>query len=213
MLKTSEAGFKHYWFYFNIEFSSFILIAFSNPTSLSIFVQNVSFMYKKVENYFALLIIFILGFTFHFKYINEFPSNIHAWAQADRYALALGFTKNNLNFFKPQTFILNPQFPYNGKVPMKESITAVDFPIHDYIPAVIMKITGNNSPWIFRLYILLYSFLGLFYLYKLTYLLTNSFYKSIFVLIFTATLCFPPLLGQVKVINKLINNNDDVNCC
>ena len=72
-------------------------------------------------------------------------------------------------------------------VPKENGITAVDFPIHDYIPAVFMKISGINSIWIFRLYILLYSFVGLFYLFKLSYLQTNDTIKSIFILIFAAT--------------------------
>jgi hypothetical protein len=72
-------------------------------------------------------------------------------------------------------------------VPTNNSITAVDFPIHDYIPAVFMKITGMNSPWIFRLYILLYGFIGLYFLYKLAFILTNNHIKSIFILVFAAT--------------------------
>lgn len=142
---------------------------------------------KKLHNYLIFLVILFLGFTFQFKYINEFPSHIHAWAQADRYALSLGFVKNNLNFFNPQTYVLNRQFPFDWKVPSNVGTTAVDFPIHDYIPALIMKITGITSPWVFRLYILLYSFFGFFFLYKLSFLFTNSFYKSFFVLLFAAT--------------------------
>lgn len=120
-------------------------------------------------------------------YFNEFPSHTHAWAQSDRYALALGFVNNNLNFFKPETYVLNHQFPDDWKVPSKVSITVVDFPIHDYIPAILMKVTGIKSVWIFRLYILLYSLIGLFFLYKLSLLLSNDFIKSIFVLLFAST--------------------------
>lgn len=132
-------------------------------------------------------LILILGFVLHKDYINEFPSHIHAWAQADRYALALGFVDNNLNFFKPETFIFNHQFPYDWNVPSKESITPVDFPIHDFIPAIIMKLTSNTSAWIFRLYILIYGFVGLFYLYRLSMLLTADHYKSIFISIIATT--------------------------
>ncbi len=59
------------------------------------------------KNTFILCFIIILGFIYHHKYINEFPSHIHAWAQSDRYALALGFIDNGLNFFKPQTMVYN----------------------------------------------------------------------------------------------------------
>lgn len=144
---------------------------------------------KKRQTLGAVLIILSLGFIFHHKYINEFPSHTHAWTQSDRYALALGFVNNDLNFFKPETFSLlkNNQDPADWKSPAKESITAVDFPLHDYIPALLMKITGNSSPWLFRIYILLYGFAGLLFLYKLSYLWTENFYKSIFIIIFAAT--------------------------
>jgi len=110
---------------------------------------------NKSNTILGLTIILLLAFLFQYRYMNEFPTYIHAWAQSDRYALALGFTNNHLNFFKPQTFIMNPQFPGDFLIPKNESITAVNFPIHDYIPAVIMKLSSIRSPWIFRLYILL----------------------------------------------------------
>lgn len=135
----------------------------------------------------VLFVILAMGLLFHYKYINEFPSHIHAWAQADRYALALGFIHNNFNFFKPETFVLNPSFPNGWRVPISESITAVDFPAHEFIAALVMKVTDIHSPWIFRLYILLYSFAGLLGLFKLTKLLTGSFAKSFLVVVFTAT--------------------------
>ncbi len=135
----------------------------------------------------GLFIIITIGFLFQYKHLNEFPSHIHAWAQSDRYALSLGFIDNGLNFFKPQTFVYNHQFPDNWKVPSATTITAVDFPIHDYLPALVMKILNNTSPLIFRLYILFYSFLGLFFLFKLSLALTNHYLKSGFVVVFAAT--------------------------
>jgi hypothetical protein len=121
------------------------------------------------------------------NYINEFPSHIHAWAQSDRYALAIGFLKNKFDFFHPQTYILNHQFPGGFIVPSENSITAVDFPIHDYIPALLMKLFHTTSPWCFRLYILLYSFIGLFFLYKLANLLGTRIYKSILLIVLAIT--------------------------
>jgi len=137
----------------------------------------------------AIVIILFLGVLFHNKYINEFPSYIHAWSQSDRYALALGFANNDLNFFKPETFSLlkNAEAIDEWKYPSDNSITAVNFPIHDFLPAFFMKITGNSSPFIFRVYILLYSFIGLLFLFKLSQLWTRSFFKSILILIFAAT--------------------------
>ena len=144
-------------------------------------------MKNKLETIGLGIVIIGFGLTFQYKYLNEFPSHIHAWAQADRYALSLGFLENGLDFFKPQTYIYNHQFPHKWEVPSETSITAVDFPIHDYIPAVLMKITGITSPFVFRFYILLYSFIGLFFLFKLSFVITKDYFKSIFVIIFTAT--------------------------
>lgn len=142
---------------------------------------------KKAERYVAISIILVLGLIFNFRYLNEFPSYTHAWAQSDRYALSLGFVKNDLNLAKPQTFVLNHQFPDDWTSPSNQSITAVDFPIHDYIPAIVMKMTGVHAPFVFRIYTLLYSFIGLFFLFKLAHLLTKDFYKACFVLFFAAT--------------------------
>ncbi len=144
-------------------------------------------MKNKFNNITILLIIVFLGVLFHKNFINEYPSNIHAWAQSDRYALAVGFTKNGLNFFKPETFVLNHQFPNNWEKPANTSITAVDFPMHDYIPAVIMKFLNTNAPWVFRLYVLIYSFIGLFFVFQLAKLLTGDFLKSVFITLFAAT--------------------------
>lgn len=144
-------------------------------------------MKKRVENYTVILLIVVIGALFQHKYINEFPSHIHAWAQSDRYALALGFINNHFDFFHPQTFVKNHQFPDDWKNPSNTSITAVDFPIHDYLVALLMKCSGNHSPIVFRLYILLYGFIGLFFLFKLTRCITSDFYKSVFVVVFSTT--------------------------
>jgi len=83
--------------------------------------------------------------------------------------------------------IYNHQFPFWWRVPSEATVTAVDFPIHDYIPAALMKLFGVSSPFVFRLYILLYSFIGLFFLFKLSYFVTKDYIKSVFVVIFSAT--------------------------
>ncbi|TVR42565.1 MAG: hypothetical protein EA392_00200, partial [Cryomorphaceae bacterium] len=125
--------------------------------------------------------------VYNVEYLHDFPSHIHAWAQADRYALALGFVENGLNLFKPQTFLYNHQFPDWWTNPGEHNITAVDFPIHDYSAALLMKVTGSTSPFVFRVYVLLYSVLGLFFLFQLARSVTRSFAASLFVVVFAAT--------------------------
>jgi hypothetical protein len=141
----------------------------------------------RVKDIAAYGLILFLSLWLQRNYISTFPTGIHAWAQSDRYALALGFVDNGLDFFKPQTFVMNHQFPDKYVKPSETSVTAVDFPVHDYIPAVIMSFSGSTSPRIFRLYIMLYSILGLFFLFRLSMLLTDDYLKSVFLVIFALT--------------------------
>ncbi len=144
-------------------------------------------MPKSAKVIVVIIIITAISLLYNYKYLNEFPSHIHAWAQSDRYALSFGFIDNNFDFFKPQNFIYNKQFPDTWETTYDYTITAVDFPIHDFIPAVLMKITGNNSPMIFRLYIFLYSIIGLFFLYKTAYFILKDTLKSSIVILFAST--------------------------
>jgi hypothetical protein len=139
------------------------------------------------KNIAAITLIIALALSYNLGYLNDLPAYIHAWAQADRYALALGFTENGLNFFKPQTFIYNHQFPYWWMRAENHTVTAVDFPLHDYIPAVIMEITGVYEPFIFKGYILLTSIVGLFFLFKLAHLITGRFATALFTIVFAST--------------------------
>jgi len=119
----------------------------------------------------------------------------HAWAMADHFALSLGFLDNGFDFFHPQTYCLNPQFApekatekstsYWSVFPkFPKGITAVDFPIHPYIVAGLMKLLDTRSPSIYRMYMLLLSLVGLFYLFKTILLATRSFAKGLFVILF-----------------------------
>ena len=124
-----------------------------------------------------------------FKYMNEFPVYYHAWAQDDRYALALGFLDNGFDLLHPQTMIYNKQFPDWWETASDNTITAVDFPIHEYLVALLMKLTGTTSPWVFRCWTLIFSILGLIFLYRTALLLTESRLKSLLVAVFA--LCSP----------------------
>lgn len=112
------------------------------------------------------MVLLILGaiFIFHLPAINEFPKYIHAWAQSDYYALAIGFYNNGHNFFLPEGMIYNHQFPGDWLVPNPTTITAVDFPIIPWIVSFLMRMFGTTDPWVFKLVTLLYS-LGSIYLF------------------------------------------------
>ena len=141
-------------------------------------------IYEKI----ALFSLFIcLTFICHKKYLFDYPLYTHAWSQSDRYALANGFVDNDLNLFQPQTSVYNHPIPNNWNTADATRITSVDFPIHDFVPAIFMKIFGNTSPFFFRFYILLYGFLGIYFLYKLAKTFNNSFILSFFIAVFAAT--------------------------
>jgi hypothetical protein len=139
---------------------------------------------KPLHKYIALCVICVISFLLQFKTLNQFPQYIHSWAQCDRYALALGFIDNGGDFFHPQTYVMNNQFPGEFMVPRQTTITSVDFPIHDYVVSFVMRIANSTEPWCFRLYVLLYSMAGLYFLYKLTALFTPSLTRGLFVVLF-----------------------------
>lgn len=141
-------------------------------------------MLKPLHKYIALCVIAVISFLVQFKTLNEFPQYIHSWAACDRYALALGFIDNGGDFFHPQTYVMNNQFPGEFMVPRETTVTSVDFPIHDYLVSFVMRIAQTTAPWCFRLYILLYSIAGLYFLYKLTALFTPCLTRSLFVVLF-----------------------------
>jgi hypothetical protein len=127
-----------------------------------------------------IIVLLFVSIKLHHKEINEFPKHIHAWAQSDYYAISLGFIDNQLDFFHPQNFVQNPQFPDYFKTPKDNGITAADFPIHTYIPAILMKSIGSEDPWVFRSYILFFSLVGLFALFLLIKELGGSDVKAVF---------------------------------
>ncbi len=138
------------------------------------------FTYKQASICVAVLLL-ICCFVYSEKY-TLYPSFIHAWAQADRYALSLCFLENGFDFFHPCTFHYNVQFPSILPQVNERGITAVDFPLNEYIIALLMKITGTTSPVIFRLYTLTYSLVGLLFLVKLSFQLSKSYFMSFAVL-------------------------------
>ncbi len=141
-------------------------------------------MLKPLHNYIALCVIGLVSFLVQIPALNEFPQYIHSWAQCDRYALALGFIDNGEDFFHPQTYVMNNQFPGEFMVPRETTITSVDFPIHDYLVSWVMQMAQTTEPWCFRVYVLLYAIAGLYFLGKLTALLTPCLTRRLFVVLF-----------------------------
>lgn len=135
----------------------------------------------------VILLIVLVGIRFGTGRFNEHPSHIHAWAESDRIALAHGFVDNNLNFFQPQTYTMNHQYPSFFYEQQATSRTSVDFPIHDFVPAVIMKMSGSKDIRIFQTYVLLYSFIGMFFLFRLSELFVKNPFISFGIVFFAIT--------------------------
>ncbi len=149
----------------------------------------------KLKTNIAFTLLFIVASAFlHFKDYNKLPASTHAWAQSDHYALALGFYNDGFDFFHPTTFALDVQFPSKNALENPQGITSVDFPILHYSVAILMKIFGTTAPWVFRMIMLLISFLALFCLFK-----TIKEIKSITVAsIFVSFIMFQPIYAYYQ---------------
>lgn len=132
-----------------------------------------------------LLIIAAVALVISVRHLNEPPAYIHAWAQADNYSLAMGFRHNGCDLFHPQTLIFNKQ--QLGFDDPESLVTGCDLPLHHWVVAVLMSVTGSSQPWVFRGWTLIVAILGLWTLYLLVFVLSYSRAKSLLVATFTAT--------------------------
>lgn len=132
-----------------------------------------NFSNKKSILVLVLCLLAICGLLYH-STINLFPSFIHAWTQSERYAISLQFLNNGFDLFHPATFNLQT---VNG-------ITRMDLPLNEFIVALLMKLFGSTSPFIFRMYTLTVSLIGLTFLYRLAKQITHSELKSYLVVAF-----------------------------
>ena len=129
----------------------------------------------------AAVAIIALSLMLGLRTINDYPAHIHAWAQGDWYAISLGFHQNGFDFFHPETAIYNKQFPGYWMEDYGNTVTSVDFPIHNYIIALLMKLFGTTEPWVYRGWTLLCSMVGLWFLFLLGQRLTSNTVKSLLV--------------------------------
>ena len=130
-----------------------------------------------LQSLFVIAFLFAVSYVIHKDVITEYPKGVHRWSQSDHYAIALGYAENNLNLLKPQTYLLNPPIS-TPEVDTLQGITRVDFPIYHYIVGATMKTTSCPSPFIQRFISLLISLIGLFFLYRLVYQQTRSFWSA-----------------------------------
>lgn len=136
---------------------------------------------KQLPSSILMLAILVIGAGYLFKdTMNKYPAYVHAWTQSDRIAIAQNFQQNGFDLFHPATYNLLT----------KDGITRVDFPIHDYAVAIISSITNTSVVPVFHWYNLIYSIIGLFFLFQLLLLFTKSPMRSILGTTFVFTLPF-----------------------
>ncbi|MFT6167227.1 MAG: hypothetical protein ACJASF_001925 [Vicingaceae bacterium] len=136
---------------------------------------------KQLPSSILMLLILVFGAIYLFNgTMSKYPAYVHAWTQSDRIAIAQNFQENGFDFFHPATYNLLT----------KDGVTQVDFPIHDYFVAVVSSITSQSVVVIFHWYNLIYSLIGLFFLFHFFLLFTKSMMRSIMGTTFIFTLPF-----------------------
>ena len=135
----------------------------------------------------AAIVVLLLGMLLGMRQVRSFPAFTHAWAQADRYAMAIGFVENGHDLFHPQTMIYNKQFPHTWMNDDGSTVTAVDLPLHEYIISLLMSLFGTTAPWVFRCFTWLVSLTGVWFLFLTAQRLTDDLFKSLLVAIVALT--------------------------
>ena len=77
----------------------------------------------------------VLVLVYYWPSLSWMPRGIHAWAQADRLALAFGFYDHGLNFFRPRTLTLASI----------DGVAGVEFPLLPYLAALGAKVLGRGA--------------------------------------------------------------------
>jgi len=137
----------------------------------------------KVLKTYSFLVIVLVSISTHIISINKPPMSAFAWAHSDHYALAIGFVKNNFDFFHPRSYALNHQYPGIIENPSPLGITSVDFPLLHYIVAIGFKLFNSFNPTIYRLVVLLTSMLALYFFHK-SIVETKGRFFALFVCLF-----------------------------
>lgn len=127
----------------------------------------------------AALVIIGLGLLLGIRSIDRFPSHQRPWEQYDWYSISIGFINNGYDLFHPETMIYNKEFPDYWSKASESTITAADFPIHSYIVALLMGLFGSTAPQVYRIWTMICSLVGMWFLYLLGRRVMGSKTKAI----------------------------------
>lgn len=133
---------------------------------------------SRIRDLVAVVVIAVLSIFFTFNQLSEFPYKKHSWTNCDRFAMALRYVDNNLKPLPAEGYVMNYQDKFSK--PLDHSITAVDMPLYEYLGAIILTISNTRDPLPLRIFYLVLSVVGLYFLYKLMMLISdNNFFVSL----------------------------------
>lgn len=128
------------------------------------------------EKYYPIYFIVMLSMVFYYldyyHIIVLHPQGIHFWRQTDSIALSFQFYNNGFNFFAPASYNLSS---IDGKA-------ACDFPLYYYL-ASFTYFFGKNF-WALKLLHFITLYIGIYYVYKITYHFVQDFIYSVLVCLF-----------------------------
>ena len=123
------------------------------------------------------LVLILVALVFNYQNSSMLgPQSIHHWRQADCASVALNYYQNGMNFFEPELHALISDSRTSG-------YNVGEMPFLYYFVAILYKIFGHHDS-VFRIANMLFFFVGLFFLYKLSDLLLKDTFWAIFVSIF-----------------------------
>ncbi len=126
----------------------------------------------KISSFLFIAVFTVLFFIYGFDDILLLrPQSVHQWRQCDCLAFTQTYYKDKNGFFEPKVLYLGDD--NTGK-------TATEFPIIYYTIAQIWKIFGKHE-YIYRAFVLLLSFIGLFSLFKMSEDILEDSYLALWI--------------------------------
>lgn len=113
---------------------------------------------------FLILVCAWFALTRPFTFWNSIPEGMHVWTQTDRLALAQRYAEPNSNLFFPRTYNLKPNHANN--LVSSDGVTAVDFPLPEFIAGNLEKILPFQTAFLLRITYAVLFIIGLFFLYN-----------------------------------------------
>lgn len=137
---------------------------------------------------FVVSFILICFFYNYYHILQLRPRPNHQWRQTDCLSITSNYYYNGMNFFSPEVHNLISDGMTSGK-------SAGECPILYYLVAVLWKIFGIHE-WIYRFVGLLFVFLGLFSLFKIT---ENYLHDTFWSIAFPLILFTSPIFANYGV--------------